>query len=94
MTAEMTIEQALRRTIELVGGSQSSLWAQYEPEEIVRHLEDTLDALATGREVDVSRLRSLFAPTGAIQDVSVDNRWGDEFLALSGIVDAFLADRH
>jgi hypothetical protein len=89
----MTIAQALQRTLDLVQESRSSLWAQYETEEIARHLQSALDALAAGTEVDVSLLRQLFAPTGAIQDTSVDNGWGDEFLVLGGVVDAFLDGR-
>ena len=87
----MDIAQALRRTLELVRGSRSSLWAPDDTEEIARHLRGALDALAAGGDVDVSTLRHLFAPTGSIQDTSLDNGWGDEYLALSQVVDAFLA---
>src|SRR5262245_12622952 len=90
---EMNAGQALQRTLELVAESRGSLWAQYEPDEIVRELQAALDALAAGADVDVPRLRLLFAPTGAIQEISLDNGWGDEFLVLSGVVDAFLAGR-
>jgi hypothetical protein len=89
----MTLAHALQRTIDRVRASRPSLWAQYEPEEIVRHLQGALDALAAGADVDASILRQLFAPTGAIQETSVDNGWGDEFLVLSDVVDAYLAGR-
>jgi hypothetical protein len=89
----MTLAEALQRTIDLVRGSRASSWAQYEPEEIVEHVQRALDALGAGGDLDVSILRQLFAPTGAIQETSLGNGWGDEFLVLSGIVDAALADR-
>jgi hypothetical protein len=89
----MDIEQALQKTLDLVQGSRSSLWATDDAEEIARHLRTALDALAAGVDVDVSTLRRLFAPTGSIQDTSLDNGWGDEYLALSEVVDAFLAGR-
>src|SRR5262245_21982868 len=90
---EMKVGEALQRTRELVAGSRSSLWAQYEPDEIVGHLQAAMDALAAGGDADVPMLRHLFAPTGAIPEISIHNGWGDEFLVLSGVVDAFLAGR-
>jgi hypothetical protein len=87
----VTIAEALQRTLELVEASRSSVWAEWEPEEIAAYLRAALAAVAAGGEVDVSRLRLLFAPTGAIQDTSLANGWADEFLALSSAVDEFLA---
>jgi hypothetical protein len=87
----MSIAQALQRTVDLVRGSRGSSWAQYETDEIARGLQDGLDALAAGRAPDASVLRQLFAPTGAIEETALDNGWGDEFLVLSSVVDAFLA---
>jgi hypothetical protein len=87
----MSISEALQRTLDLVEASQSSGWATDTPEEIARDLRSALDALAAGKDVDASHLGFLFAPTGSIQETSIDNGWGEEFLALSEVVDAFLA---
>jgi hypothetical protein len=89
----MDILQALQRTLELVQGSRSSLWATDDTEEIARHLRSAIDALAAGADVDVSTLRRLYAPTGSIQDTSLDNGWGEEYLVLSQVVDTFVAGR-
>ena len=39
--------------------------------------------------MDVNLLDRLFAPTGAIQEISIENGWGTEFLRISEVVDQF-----
>ena len=39
--------------------------------------------------MDVNLLDRLFAPTGAIQEISISNEWGTMFLRLSEVVDEF-----
>jgi hypothetical protein len=34
----------------------------------------------------------LFAPTGTIQEISIDNGWGEEFLALAQMTDQTTAE--
>jgi hypothetical protein len=86
----VTILEALRRTLELVLSSQTSAWAGEEAAQIAHQLRDAIAALESGRSVDRTRLEVMFAPTGAIQETSIDNGWGDEFLSLSQVVDRFL----
>ena len=39
--------------------------------------------------MDVNLLDRLFAPTGAIQEISIENGWGTEFLRISEVIDRF-----
>ena len=89
----MNAADVLRRTLELVGSSRSSIWAQDDVDEILRHLRAALTALESGAPVDRATLGRLFAPTGAIQDTSLANGWGDEFLSLARSLEDFLAER-
>lgn len=82
--------RALRRTLELVESSQSSIWANDEVETISKHLRAAISALESGTPVDLELLSVLFAPTGDIQETSLANGWGDEFLSLARALDAFL----
>ncbi len=82
--------RALRRTLELVESSQSSIWANDEVETISQHLRAAIAALESGTPMDLELLSVLFAPTGDIQETSLANGWGDEFLALARAMDAFL----
>ena len=88
----MGVVEALQRTLELVeSSSRTSYYAPEGAEQIARHLRVAIAALDSGEPVDCADLGLLFAPTGAIQETSLANGWGDEFLSLSQIVDAFLA---
>jgi hypothetical protein len=87
----MEVTAALRRTRELVASSPGSPWAQEDPESILQALDAAIAALESGGRVDRPTLRRLFAPTGAIQETSIDGGWGEEFLALCLSVDALLA---
>ena len=37
--------------------------------------------------MDIYTLELLFAPTGVIQEISIDNGWGTKFLCIAEVVD-------
>jgi hypothetical protein len=84
-----TVLAALRRTLELVESSRASPYAHDNVEDMARRLRTAIHALESGERVDRSDLGLLFAPTGSIQETSLDNGWGEEFLALSEAIDVF-----
>jgi hypothetical protein len=89
----MDLLDALRRTVELVETSERSGWANEGIERTAERLRTAIAALEAGAPVDRADLGVLFAPTGAIQETSIDNGWGDEYLTLSAIVDGFLSNK-
>jgi hypothetical protein len=88
----VTIIEALRRTVELVQSSEGSGQAGDRANRLAQEIRDVIAALEAGSPVDRWNLRVLFAPTGPVQDASLANGWGDEFLSLAEIVDAFVAN--
>ena len=83
----------LEDTIAFLRNSQSSAWAQMSVEEIVQALEAEITKLMISQPMDAKLLGFLFAPTGAIQETSIDNGWGNDFLRIAAIVDEFTVDR-
>jgi len=69
--------------------SQASDWAPMPVEEIIRRLEVELAKAKNAKPTDVILLERLFAPTGAIQEISIDNGGGTKFLRISEVVDQF-----
>jgi hypothetical protein len=61
--------------------------------EVVRDLEIEVEKCRSAQEYDANRLAFLFAPTGAIQETAIENRWGIEFLRVSEVIDQFTADQ-
>jgi len=80
---------ALQETISYLHKSKSSVWAGISVDEIVQDLESEIAKSQNSLRPDTNLLKLLFAPTGTIQDTSIDNNWGDEFLRISQIVDQF-----
>jgi hypothetical protein len=80
---------ALEETISYLRKSQSSPWAPLSVEEIITRLEAELAKARIAKPMDVNLLDRLFAPTGLIQEISIDNGWGTKFLRISEVIDRF-----
>ena len=60
-----------------------------EIERLISALEFEIARSRSSQSIDTKRLGQLFAPTGAIQEISIENDWGDEFLQIAEIGDEF-----
>jgi hypothetical protein len=81
---------ALEGTLSYLRKSESSDWTQMKVEEIIAKLETEIVEAKSSHRIDTQVLRFLFAPTGAIQETSIENGWAKEFLQLSEVVDQFI----
>ncbi len=80
---------ALERTLSFLRESESSDWASLSVEEVVRQLADELGKAKNSQLLDLKKLRYLYAPTGSLQEISIYNRWGKEFVEISNTIDQF-----
>lgn len=80
---------ALNETIGLLRNSQRSDPGSLPIDEVIRKLEGEVNKAKNSRPMDVILLDRLFAPTGVIQEISIENGWGTKFLRLSEVVDQF-----
>ena len=83
---------ALEKTLSHMQRSASSEWASKSVDELSRELEMNIVAIRSSGNIDEGRLRFLFAPTAPIQEVAIDNGWGEDFLRLAEIVDQIIAE--
>jgi hypothetical protein len=83
---------ALEETISYLQNSQSSDWSNMPIDEIIRRLEKEIAKARSLKPMDVNLLERLFAPTGVIQEISIDNGWGTKFLRISEVVDEFIGE--
>jgi hypothetical protein len=81
---------ALEETISFLRTSRSSGWSTMPVEEIIRRLEAEIRKARNAKPIDVILLDGLFAPTGVIQETSIDNGWGTKFLRISEVLDQFI----
>jgi hypothetical protein len=80
---------ALEETVSFLWNFRSSAWSHLSVDELIEQLEAELVSIRESGFINKGSLRSLYAPTGTIQDTSMDNGWGDEFLKISEVVDQF-----
>lgn len=83
---------ALEDTIAFLQNSESSLWSYASAKEIIVKLEAEVARARSLKSVDTETLKMLFAPTGVIQETSIDNGWGKEFLRIAEVVDRFIGN--
>ena len=81
---------ALERTLSFLRESESSDWASLSVEEVVRQLADELGKARNSQLLDLKKLRYLYAPTGSLQEISIYNGWGKEFIEISNTIDHFI----
>ena len=84
---------ALEETIGLLKNSNSSDWASMSIEEIIEELESEIAKAKNSERIDTKLLGFLFAQTTAIQETSIDNGWGNDFLRISEVIDELLSER-
>ena len=85
---------ALEETILYLRKSESSGWSNMPIEEIITKLEAEVSKAKGAKPIDVITLDRLFAPTGVIQETSIDNGWGTEFLRISEVIDEIIRGNH
>jgi hypothetical protein len=73
--------KVLQEVIELLQRPETEvMYSQYNSaEEAITDLDDHLSRLLEGDISKIQELKLLFAPTGSLQDISIDSGWGDRF---------------
>jgi hypothetical protein len=86
----MSFIDVLLRARELSLASQDAIWSSTGVAAIVAMLERGIQALECGTALNRDALKQLFAPTGALQETSMDNRWSSEYLLLAARFDCLV----
>ena len=80
--------QILAEVRSLLALSTESDWAALTPEEVITILDREMTSVqATNRVCNLIELRSLFAPTAEIQEISMANGWSERYMELSSHFD-------
>ena len=84
----------IERTIKLLETSEDSPWATDEVAEIKPLLQKFSLELKEKGKLGIAaknKLKYLFLPTGSLQEISITNGWGNEYLEISEVVDKYLS---
>jgi hypothetical protein len=56
-------------------------------DELLMDLAIAIEAIEKGKRFNKRNLKMLFAPTGPIQEIAIDEGWGDRYLELAALFD-------
>lgn len=70
--------------------SEDSMYAGQGAADLAATLRGAIARLKRGEPINKGELKLLFAPTGALQDTSIDNGWGDQYVALGTRFDSVI----
>ncbi|HRD52765.1 MAG TPA: hypothetical protein PKY96_08965 [Flavobacteriales bacterium] len=90
--AILELVEILSRTRELLARPDSDFaWSHWSnSEDALREFDSLTRQIEAGDFSRKKELELLFAPTGSIQEVSINSGWGDEFLKLSEKFDSLM----
>lgn len=72
----------------LIEKSDDSVYAHLTTGEIIQALQNIKNDFTQTGSFDKAKLGSLLAPTGSIQEISMDNGWEEKFLQLAKEIEA------
>ena len=84
------LQAVLERCRDCVSASVDSAWSSLDVAEIYETLDTTIRRLETHQSISKNNLRFLFSPTGPLQDTSISNGWGEEYLILAAQFDKLI----
>jgi hypothetical protein len=84
------LRDILLRVMSIVNSPDTDLaWSNYNCiEDLVSELDSLINRLENHEEEVLKDVKFLFAPTNSLQEISLSNGWGNEFINLSNTVDS------
>lgn len=93
MTAEALVAVLSDTRAMLARPDNDFSWSRWRDQvEATGEIDRILEAIAGCGTVKLLPIQMLFAPTGSLQEVSIESGWGDEFLQLAARFDEAICD--
>ena len=85
---QQEMEAALLKLCELLEQSEQSLHASESPDILLKKVRRAHSSVSsTGKIFNPHQLLSLLTPTSTLQETSIDNGWGSEFLEIAETIE-------
>lgn len=89
MDNELKIE--LEKILEYLKRSNDSIYSYSTVEEIKNTIYEITAQIDNNKKVDKQKIKYLIAPTGSLQEISIDNGWGEKFVTIASKIDEKIA---
>lgn len=73
----------LKECLAFTRKSEDSVFEGIIASELAETLQRAIVRLERGKRINKLKLSLLFLPTGSLQEIAIENGWGDEYIALS-----------
>jgi len=78
------MEKVLTRLVIFLKKSKESAYASQTPKELVKIALVELNSIQSiGKLHNPNQIENLFLPTASLQDIAIDNGWGEDYLAIA-----------
>jgi hypothetical protein len=84
----------LEKLYQLLVQSNDSAWSNESASKVAENVKCIYSDLKVGKRIDISRFLIQKLPTGPIDDIAIDNGWGDEWIEISKVLDECLSDNN
>jgi hypothetical protein len=81
------IKNELEKLLEYLNQSTDSIYSSKGVLEIKKFINETINNIDCNKNIEIDELKILIAPTGNIQDISIDNGWGEEFIKIANDIE-------
>lgn len=82
----------LEKTIKFLNHSKESPYTNKTPQNVTNTLNKAIIKLKENKPINKPDLKLEFAPTSSIQEIAIDNGWGEKYLQLSEEFDSLIAE--
>ncbi|QQO07619.1 hypothetical protein [Breznakiella homolactica] len=84
------LKNTLEKMLILLNQSNDSVYAHQTVSEVKDFITESIKAINRNKEIDKEKLLYLLLPTGSLQEISIENGWGEEFLKLASKVETLV----
>jgi len=88
MYEQLKIE--LNKLLNYLDISQDSVYASKTVEELKLFLTESINKINSEHTLEIDKIKFLIAPTGSLQDTSIDNGWGEEFVIIADKIERYI----
>lgn len=82
--------EVFNETIEHLSKADDISWGGMSAAEVVMDLKISIEELETGKKLDKNYLKTHYAPTGLIQEHSIEHNWSKEYMELASKFDKLI----
>jgi hypothetical protein len=88
----MELKNELEKIIKYLSQSKDSIYANKSVFEINESIKAIINKINNENKIEINIIKMLIAPTGSLQEISIDNGWGEEFIKITNEIEKIMLE--